>query len=84
MESTLIQHLMTTRWRWFILSLLVLIVSSAGLRHFSFDSSTGFFFGEDHPQMERWNAFIDIYGEIAAAVQFFNLQAKRHPGQSPL
>ncbi|CAA0082355.1 Uncharacterised protein [BD1-7 clade bacterium] len=80
MESAIIQHLFHARWRWFFISLVILVAASAGLKHLTFDSSTAFFFGEDHPDMQRWRAFTDIYGDADRAL----LMIQHKDGQSLL
>lgn len=80
METRIVQALFDKRWLLFAFSLLILVAATTGLKQLKFDGSTGFFFGENHPQMKIWNEFSDTFGSTQKAM----LMLKHKDGQNLL
>ena len=62
METTLVQRIFSQRILLLILSFALIILSNMGLQRLTFDGSTEFFFGEQHPNMVKWREFGNTYG----------------------
>ena len=68
MENSIVDAIFKFRWSLSFLSLLIIIAAAAGLQHVKFDGSTGFFFGENHPNMKIWNEFSETFGSTDKAM----------------
>lgn len=77
MESLIVQRMFNFRWLLFLFSLITVILCCFGFKLIKFDGSTEFFFGEQHPDMQKWRVFSATYGSPDRALLMLQSKDKR-------